>query len=114
MLKLERLLPNHRTRQLNEINAPSLTAATVNVYAPQVHETFQGVGFQAFDAEAVRTRIQNISDNELLEYGRQIRKLVYPLTYAFNGLPTVSAFSIQLAEARAEWRRRRRNHLSNP
>jgi hypothetical protein len=70
---------------------------------------FHGVGFQEFDVEAVRARIQKMSDDELLIFGRQMRQLVYPLTYAFNGKPTVSAFSIQLAEARAEWRRRRIN-----
>ena len=68
---------------------------------------FRGVGFQEFEVETVRARIQKMSDEELLIFGRQMRRLVYPLTYAFNGLPTVSAFSIQLAEARAEWRRRR-------
>jgi hypothetical protein len=60
-----------------------------------------------FDVEEVRGRIQKMSDEELLMFGKQMRELVYPITYAFNGLPTVSVFSIQLAEAREEWRRRK-------
>jgi hypothetical protein len=34
------------------------------------------------------------------------RNLVYPLRYGFDGKPVVSAFSIQVDEARGEWRRR--------
>ena len=68
---------------------------------------FHGVGFQEFDVEIARARIQAMGDEELLMFGKQMRQLVYPLTYGFDGKPTVSAFSIQLAEARAEWRRRR-------
>ena len=65
-----------------------------------------GVGFQEFDVESVLARIQKMSDGELLIFGRQVRQLVYRLTYASDALPTVSAFSIQLEEARAKWRRR--------
>jgi hypothetical protein len=35
-----------------------------------------------------------------------MRALVFPLTYDGDGKPSVSAFSIQLDEARAEWGRR--------
>jgi hypothetical protein len=77
-----------------------------NAYAPQVNGSFHGVGFQEFDVEAVRTRIQKMTDEELIAFGKRMRELVYPITYGFNGKPTVSAFSIQLAEAREEWRRR--------
>jgi hypothetical protein len=72
------------------------------------------VGFHEFDVEAVRTRIHKMSDEELLEYGKQMRQLVYPITYGFNGKPTVSAFSIQLAEAREEWRRRHPMFIIEP
>jgi hypothetical protein len=58
------------------------------------------------DLDALRIRLQNMSDNELFAFGRQMRSLVYPLTYDGDGKPSVSAFSIQLEEARAEWRRR--------
>jgi hypothetical protein len=67
---------------------------------------FQGIGLQEFDYDAARTRIQGMSDEELIVFGRRMRELVYPLTYGFDGKPSVSAFSIQLDEARAEWRRR--------
>jgi hypothetical protein len=50
-----------------------------------------------------------MNDADLLALGRQMRSLVYPLTY--DGKPSVSAFSIQLEEAGAEWRRRNRKVL---
>jgi len=58
------------------------------------------------DLDALRARLQNMSNTDLLAFGRQTRSLVYPLTYDGDGNPSISAFSIQLAEARAEWRRR--------
>lgn len=64
------------------------------------------------DLDALRARLQAMREDELLAFGKQMRSLVYPLTYDGDGKPTVSAFSIQLDEARAEWRRRnsRRPH----
>ena len=47
-----------------------------------------------------------MSDDELLAFGKEMRGLVYPLTYDYRGEPTVSAFSIQLVEAQAEWKSR--------
>jgi len=47
-----------------------------------------------------------MSDTGLVAFGKQMRGLCYPITYDGYGKPQVSAFSIQLAEARAEWRRR--------
>jgi hypothetical protein len=47
-----------------------------------------------------------MSDDELIVFGKQMRNLVYPLRCGFKGKPVVSAFSIQLDEARAEWRQR--------
>lgn len=58
------------------------------------------------DLEALRVRLRVMTDDELLAFGRQMRGLVYPLTYDGKGRPQVSTFSIQLDEARAEWRRR--------
>jgi hypothetical protein len=58
------------------------------------------------DLEALRVRLEKMSDGELLAFGKEMRELVYPLTYDYRGKPNVSAFSIQLEQARAEWRRR--------
>lgn len=58
------------------------------------------------DLPALRTRLEAMTDDELAAFGKQMHGLVYPLTYDYRGKPTVSAFSIQLDEARAEWRRR--------
>jgi hypothetical protein len=53
-----------------------------------------------------RVRLQKVSDDELVTFGIGLRNFVYPLRYGFDGKPVVSVFSIQLDEARAEWRRR--------
>jgi hypothetical protein len=58
------------------------------------------------DLDALRARLQDITDRELVEFGKEMHALVFPLTYGSDGRPTISAFSIQLDEARAEWRRR--------
>jgi hypothetical protein len=47
-----------------------------------------------------------MDDAELVKLGKEMANLVYPLTYGSDTKPSVSAFSIQLDEARAEWRRR--------
>lgn len=60
----------------------------------------------AIDVNAIRTRLRSLSDADLMTFGKQMRELVYPLTYGHHGKPSVTAFSIQLNEARAEWRRR--------
>jgi hypothetical protein len=57
------------------------------------------------DLGALRARLRNMNDADLLAFGRQMRSLVYPLTYDGDGKPSVSAFSIQLEEAGSEWRR---------
>jgi len=62
------------------------------------------------DLDELRARLQAMSDAKLLTFGRQMRELCYPLTYDGDGKPSVSAFSIQLDEARAEWRRRNPKH----
>ena len=63
------------------------------------------------DLDALRIRLQAISDDELVNFGNEMKKLVYPPTYDGNGKPSVSAFSIQLNEAREECLRR---HPRNP
>jgi hypothetical protein len=40
-----------------------------------MHGTFHGVGFQDFDVKAVRTRIQKMTNEELLLFGRQMHGL---------------------------------------
>jgi len=64
------------------------------------------------DLVALRERLQRMSHDELVAFGKRMRNLVYPLTYDHDGKPSVSAFSIQLREARNEWRRRRATRLS--
>ena len=58
------------------------------------------------DVDELRARLQKMSDDELITFGMEMRNLVYPRRYGFDGKPVVSAFSIQLDEARSEWRRR--------
>lgn len=58
------------------------------------------------DLTALRDKLSAMTDAELIAFGKQMRALVYPLRYDGDGKPSVSAFSIQLHEARAEWRRR--------
>jgi hypothetical protein len=60
----------------------------------------------SLDLDALRTRLQAMTDDELLAFGNQMHSLVYPRTYDGDGKPSESAFSIQLEEARGEWRRR--------
>jgi hypothetical protein len=61
---------------------------------------------ESVDVDAIRARLAAMSDAELIAFGKQMRGLVYPVSYGGDGKPTVSAFSVQLSEARAEWRRR--------
>ena len=44
-------------------------------------------------------QIRQMTEGELLAFGRQMHDLVYPLSYGGDGKPQVSAFSIQLDEA---------------
>jgi len=60
----------------------------------------------SFDLEEFRERLRKLSDSELFSFGREMHALVYPLSFGFDGKPVRCAFSIQLVEARAEWRRR--------
>ena len=59
------------------------------------------------DVDAIRAKLRAMSDSELIAFGKQMRGLVYPLRYDGDGKPQVSAFSIHLQAARAEWRRRK-------
>jgi hypothetical protein len=61
----------------------------------------------------LRGRLQKMTDAELLAFGKQMRGLTYPLRYDGDGKPSVNAFSVQLDEARAEWRRRHPKLISD-
>ena len=56
--------------------------------------------------QALRAKLQAMSEAELLAFGKSMREMIYPRRYDGKGKPTVSSFSIQLDEARNEWRRR--------
>ena len=64
--------------------------------------------------EALRVRLAAMTEAELIAFGRLMRSLVYPRTYDGYGRVQVSAFSIQLDEARAEWRRRHSRPSATP
>ena len=42
------------------------------------------------DLDALRVRLERMSDEELLVFGKQMHKLVYPLTYDGDGKPSSS------------------------
>jgi hypothetical protein len=65
-----------------------------------------GLRSEQVDLEALRAKLQAMSEAELLAFGKSMHNLIYPRRYDFHGKPTVSSFSINLEEARAEWRRR--------
>lgn len=56
------------------------------------------------DLEVLRTRLQKMSDADLLRFGKAARNLCSP--EANLGKSPRKAFVIQLREARAEWKRR--------
>lgn len=59
-----------------------------------------------FDVEAVCAKLRELSDADLIAFGKEMRGIVFPRTYDGDGKPQVSAFSIQWDLARAEWRAR--------
>jgi hypothetical protein len=61
---------------------------------------------ESVDVVALRAKLGVMTEAELIAFGLQMRALVYPRTYDGDGKIQVSVFSIQLDEARAEWRRR--------
>jgi hypothetical protein len=65
-----------------------------------------GLRSEKIDLVALRAKLQAMSEAELLAFGKSMHDMIYPRRYDFHGKPTVSSFSIQLDEARAEWRRR--------
>jgi hypothetical protein len=68
-----------------------------------VGNTMNGVE-HPHDVEAIRTRIQKMTDEELLRYGVVAQYLCSPERN--DSQPPRDALLMQLREARAEWRRR--------
>lgn len=66
----------------------------------------------SIDLAAVRSRLQSMTDAELLAFGKQMHELVYPITFGGDGKPQVSAFSIQLEAARVEWKSRKHDRAT--
>ena len=60
--------------------------------------------FDELDIDALRVRLQKMTDEELVRFGKAARLMCSPK--ANFGKPPREAFVIQLKEARAEWRRR--------
>ena len=64
----------------------------------------ESIRLTTLDVDELRTRLQNMSDEELRKFGEAARYMVSPI--ANMGKPPLPAFVLQLEEARAEWRRR--------
>jgi hypothetical protein len=62
-----------------------------------------GVDVSGFNLENLRERLQLMSDEELIRYGKACRELLTP--QANFGRTPREVFVIQLQEARNEWRR---------
>jgi hypothetical protein len=64
-----------------------------------------------FDAEAFRERIAKFTDAMLIEYGKACARQANPKISAPDGKTRNLNAEHQLAECRAEWRRRHPTHL---
>src|SRR5688572_22125704 len=58
------------------------------------------------DVEGLRARLRKMSDAKLLEFGKAAAHMCSPQAQPNRNSRPREAFLIQLAEARAEWRRR--------
>jgi hypothetical protein len=65
---------------------------------------FDLAGENELDLEALRGRLQRMSERELLWFGRAARYMCWPA--ANQGKEPREVFVIQLREAEKEWRRR--------
>jgi hypothetical protein len=61
-------------------------------------------GENEVDVESLRTRLRKMNDAELLRFGRAAKSMSSPSAYF--GQPPRQTFVVQLAEARAELKRR--------
>ena len=64
----------------------------------------QSVDTTAFNLDALRTRLQNMTEAELLQFGKAARVMCSREANRHEAPREV--FVVQLKEARAEWRRR--------
>ena len=64
----------------------------------------QSIQLANFDVDALRARLQKMSDEQLRHFGKAARYMVSPT--ANMGKAPLPTFVLQLDEARAEWRRR--------
>ena len=64
----------------------------------------QGISTDNFDIEQLRARLRKMSEKELIEFGKNVRYLCSP--EANFGRPPLESWSMQLEEAKGEWRRR--------
>lgn len=63
------------------------------------------IGFnEEFDIQSLQKRLREMSDEKLLQFGRDAKYMCSP--YAHLGKPPREVFVIQLKEAKLEWRRR--------
>ena len=63
------------------------------------------IGFdEQFDIRSLQQRLCEMSDEKLLQFGRDAKYMCSP--YANMGKPPREVFVIQLKEAKLEWRRR--------
>jgi hypothetical protein len=58
----------------------------------------------SIDVDAIRARLRKLLDPELIEYGKSCVFLCSPKQNF--GKPPLEVWTVQLREARAEWRRR--------
>jgi hypothetical protein len=68
----------------------------------------QSVGTSEFSLENLRQRLQRMTDEQLIQFGKACRELLTP--QANLGRPPREVFVIQLQEARKKWRRRYPKH----
>jgi hypothetical protein len=66
----------------------------------------QSIQLTTLDVDELRTRLRKMSDEELRKLGKAARYMVSPR--ANMGKPPLPTFVLQLEEARAEWRRRKK------
>jgi hypothetical protein len=65
------------------------------------------IGFnEEFDIQSLQKRLREMSDEKLLQFGRDARYMCSP--YANLGQPPREVFVIQLKEAKLEWRSRQK------
>jgi hypothetical protein len=72
----------------------------------------QSIGASEFSLENLRRRLQDMSDEELIRYGKACRDMLTP--QANLGRPPREVFVVQLQEARKEWRRRHPKESKTP